>query len=409
MLFNKKPVQEIVLPDKIKRSRWILFILVLAIALTAFTVALTGLLSKDPGWRTVEIKRSEADTCAGDFVFQYKLGRNGTAEYKKVQQIYSDAAEYMEGVFSLSSSALVPGNLYAVNHHPGEAVEVDPVLYRAFETMERHGSRAAFLAPVYAEYENLFQSTDDWMAESFDPDKNPDQAAYFEELLSFLGDPAHIRVELLGGSQVKLLVSDEYKAYAEQTGIEDFIDFYWMKNAFILDYFLDVFQKEGFTHGFLTSREGFSVSLGDVGEAFTTPVFDWQADAVYTAGNLSYEGVFHVVPFHDYTTRDAVGDRFYVLADGSTYTPYIDPADGRCKGSLHDLLICSRDTSTADLLLMACPLFIADQWNEALAAELAQQEGLVYCKDRTLYHSGDAAIVGLFSVNDIQYKEDSLP
>lgn len=41
-------------------------------------------------------------------------------------------------------------------------------------------------------------------------------------------------VELLGGNQVKLSVSDDYLAFAEKNFISDFIDFSWMKTLSLL-------------------------------------------------------------------------------------------------------------------------------------------------------------------------------
>lgn len=70
-----------------------------------------------------------------------------------------------------------------------------------------------------------------------------------------------MNVELLGGNQVKLSVSDDYLAFAEKNFISDFIDFSWMKNAFITDYVADVMIDNGYTLGSLTSYDGFTRNL----------------------------------------------------------------------------------------------------------------------------------------------------
>ena len=56
-------------------------------------------------------------------------------------------------------------------------------------------------------------------------------------------------------------VSDDYLAFAEKNFISDFIDFSWMKNAFITDYVADVMIDNGYTLGSLTSYDGFTRNL----------------------------------------------------------------------------------------------------------------------------------------------------
>ena len=47
-------------------------------------------------------------------------------------------------------------NLYYINQHPNEEIEVEEVLYQAFSLLEKYGNRAIYLAPVYIQYKNLF-------------------------------------------------------------------------------------------------------------------------------------------------------------------------------------------------------------------------------------------------------------
>ena len=188
-------VQEIVLSEEHKTLRLVLFILVLGIALTAFTYGIYQWLRKDPGWRTVDVKPSEiGGTCAGDFTFQYKLGSSGAAEYKKVQQVYTDACTYMYEVFKQEESVLVQGNLYKVNASEGENVKVDPFLYEVLQKMEASGTRALYLAPVYEYYRSLFQCSDDMTASLVDPLYDADAAEDIRNLCAFINDPAAISI-----------------------------------------------------------------------------------------------------------------------------------------------------------------------------------------------------------------------
>ena len=395
---KERPVQEIVLSENHKKLRIVLFVLVLALALTAFTYGIYSLVRKDPGWREVTVKPGAESTCAGDFQFQYKMG-SGAAEYKRVQQIYTDACEYMEAVFSQSVSVTVPGNLHAVNASPNEEVTVDPVLYDALAKMQSSGRRTLYLAPIYDYYDNLFQCNDEWETESFDPFTNPEVAETFEEICAFIGDPAEIDLQLLGDNTVLLHVSEDYLAYGAETGIENWIDFYWMKNAFILDYIADTLIQEGFTAGYLTSAEGYSASLGDCGETYSTSIYDLQPEGIYAAAVLQYTGACRVVAFHDYTTKNQIGDYFFMMSDGTSRTPYIDPYDGFCKAAIHDFLVYSNSDSCADLLLAACPCYISDAWSDPVGLP-----GYVYCQNRVIYHQGFGELTQVFEDEEVVYQ-----
>ncbi len=146
--------------------------------------------------------------------------------------------------------------MYDLNRHPNETMVVDDALYHAFELIAETGNRAIYLAPVYTEYDNLFFCNDDSETVNYDAYQNGEVAAYFSEVAAYSNDPSDVNVELLGGNQVKLSVSDDYLAFAEKNFISDFIDFSWMKNAFITDYVADVMIENGYTLGSLTSYDG---------------------------------------------------------------------------------------------------------------------------------------------------------
>ena len=91
---------------------------------------------------------------------------------------------------------------------------VDDALYHAFELIAETGNRAIYLAPVYTEYDNLFFCNDDSETVNYDAYQNGEVAAYFSEVAAYSNDPSDVNVELLGGNQVKLSVSDDYLAFA---------------------------------------------------------------------------------------------------------------------------------------------------------------------------------------------------
>ncbi len=401
-------VQEIVLSEEHKTLRLVLFIAVLAVALTAFTYGIYHLVRKDPGWRTVTVNPSETGgSCAPDLTFQYKLGSGGAAEYKKVQQIYADACTYMYEVFSQEESLLVPGNLHAVNSRPGQDVQVDPFLFETLQRMEASGTRAHYLAPVYEYYRNVFQCSDDASAQLADPLYDPDAAADVRALCAFLNDPAAVSLSFPAENTVRLEVSDAYQAYAEETGVTAYVDLYWIQDAFELDYIADQLIDGGFTSGYITSRSGMSVSLGSVGEDCTTQIFDAQPEGIYAAAVLTNDRAVKIAAFHDYTTAKDLADRYYVYADGTARFPYVDPQDGVCKAALHDLVLVSEEQSLADMVLEAFPVLISDTLDEQALQGLSCDK--VYCKDRVVYASKGLDLTNIFQNEEITYQSVTLP
>ncbi len=223
-------------------------IVLILIGAGALVYALMSFLTVKAGWTTIGTSSSEAD-CSDEFIFQYYLGAgelSPTAENKAVRTLYTEASRTAYQLFHTSQGFDGVHNLYYINQHPNEAIEVDEVLYQAFSLMERYGNRAIYLAPVYVQYSNLFGCNDDAETASFDPRQNDEIAEYFAEVISFAGDEDAVDIRLLGDHRIELYVSDAYMDYASEIGFSEYIDFYWMKNAFIADYIADTMKENGF-------------------------------------------------------------------------------------------------------------------------------------------------------------------
>ena len=90
--------------------------------------------------------------------------------------------------------------------------------------------------------------------------RRPDDDAAAEEtaaVAAFTQNPDDISLELPGENQVCLHVSDAYQAYAAEMGYTAYLDFFWMKNAFLIDYLADTIRGEGYQLGIISSKDGF--------------------------------------------------------------------------------------------------------------------------------------------------------
>ena len=390
-------------------------IVLILIGVCALGYALVSFLTVDAGWTTIIASSSETD-CSDEFIFQYYLGGGelcASAENKAVNALYTEVTKTAYQLFHTSQGFDGVNNLYYINQHPNEEIEVDEVLYKAFSTMEKYGSRAAYLAPVYVQYSNLFGCNDDVETFDFDPYQNEEIAVYFAEIISYAKDKNAIDIQLLGNDKIKLYVSDAYMSYASEIGFSEFIDFYWMKNAFIVDYIADTMKANGFVKGSISSYDGFVRNLDDIsGSEYAFNLFDREGTSIYHAGVIRYDKAMSIVYLRNYPANSSLDwQHYYEFQDAEIRTAYIDAADGYCKSALNDLVSYSQDSSCAEILLQVIPVYINDYF-EAERLSVLVQGGIhsIYCENKViLYNDQSLRLTDLYDEDEVRYTSRYLP
>lgn len=411
---HPKPVEKIELSEKFPKGRLVLTIALILIGVCALGYALMSFFTADTGWTTIESASSEAD-CSDEFIFQYYLGAgelSATAENRAVSRLYTEAARTAYQLFHTSQGFDGVKNLYYINQHPNEEIEVDEVLYEAFSTMEKCENRAVYLAPVYVQYSNLFGCNDDVETVDFDPYQNEEIAQYFEEIISFAKDKNAIDIQLLGNHKIKLHVSDAYMRYAAEIGFSEFIDFYWMKNAFIADYIADTMKANGFVRGSISSYDGFVRNLDDVsGMKYALNLLDREGSSVYYAGVMQYDQAMSIVCLRNYPVNSSMDwQHYYAFRNGEIRTAYVDVADGYCKSAVNNLVSYSDDSSCAEILLQMAPVYISDHFEpERLSALVQSGIYSIYCEDRVIfYNEKSLCLTDLYDENGVRYRSQYL-
>ncbi len=348
------------------KLRIALIVLALVVAAGAFAAGIHALLDQSSGWQTVEAYPEGVD-CSGDFVLQYYLGEGGasdTVSYKKLSGLYTQALEE-------ACAAFYPqGALAAVNASPNEEVTVTPALYRALEQLEAAENRSIYLAPVYALYNQVFLSEDEDEARRFDPMYSEELGAYAAEIAAFASDPDAISLELMGEDRVLLRISEEYLTFASENGIETFLDFGWMTNAFMVDYVAETLLRGGYTTGYLASFDGFTRTLGPEGTSYSLNLFHREGTEIRLPAAMDYAAPMSVVTLRDYPMSEADRWHYFTYSDGSVTTAIIDPMTGLSKSAISDLTACSKSHSCVEILLATVPVFLADEADMTLLQEL---------------------------------------
>lgn len=239
----------------------------------------------------------------------------------------------------------------------------------------------------------------------FDPRLSESVRQEYSELAAFAVDPTAIDLQLLGENQVRLYVSENYLAYAEQVGIVDFIDFSWMKNAFIVDYLAQVMTEHGYTHGSISSYDGFLCNLDDRDTLYSLNLFDRVGGVIYQAASMEYVGAMSVVYLRDYPINDMDELHYYELRNGEIRTPYLDVQDGLCKSAVGDLTAYSRTLGCAEILLQISPIYIADEFQKQALDSLSEREIYsIYCENQVIFgNDPELSLTRLYETDELHY------
>lgn len=357
MAHYPRPVKRIDVEGKFSKARIVLLVLSVTVALVAFGIGISAFFGRNTGWQEIEAM-PEGVSCAGDFTLSYYFGDSGAsaaAENKAISALYSDAVEEGYRLF------YPDGELARINAAPNTAVTVDPAVYAALQKAEKAGNRCLYLAPVYVEYDRVFQAENEVVAAGYDPSQSAEVAAYVEQIAEYANDPAMASLEFLDGNRVMLKLAPDYLSFAQENEITEFLDFGWMKNAFIIDYMADILVENGYTRGFLASFDGFTRNLDASGQNYNFNLFDRLDDKITRPAVMTYTGPMSIVYLRNYPLSDRDKWQYYSFANGHVTTAFIDPADGMSKSATDNLVVYSASAGCADVLLAAAPVFLADE------------------------------------------------
>ncbi len=398
-----RPVERIELDEKNTKRRMIATIILLALGLSLVAYSMTSWLTQKAGWVEITVTAASAESVAGDLAFQYELGTGSlseTAERKTVSTLYTTLCMEAYRIFSPNSSFTGVLNLCYVNEHPNEEIKVDPALYAAFELLEAYGNRDIYLAPLLIDYKNLFLCPEDYATADFDPYQNADVAAFCQTVADFARDKDAIDLVLLGDNKVKLHVSEEYLAFLAENGIDTYLDFYTMRNAFAVDYVAEGLIEKGFTSGNITSYDGFARNLDTRETPYSLNLFDRVGMDIFVAARMDYKGANAIVFLRSYRLTEQ-DDTYYMLQDGTARHGHIDAADGLCKNSLENLVGYSKTAGCSEILLSLRPVYIADTFDsEALFA--LENSGIhsIWFENQQLCHTEENAVFNAFFTDE---------
>lgn len=361
------------LSDKNRTVRWVLIVLLLVVAAVAIVTGLMAALETPAGWQTVKVDSANLN-CSEEFVLQYEYGAgeaSPTAESKALKALYGKAVEDAWKLFFNEAGDTDLVGIYDINQNPNREIRISEDLYQALLQLE--GTRVLYLAPIYAEYNRVFFSENDTVAKEYDPGLNEEQRAYVQKLADFANDPKAARLVLKGQNMVEFQVSEEFLAFAKENEIRYLLDFGWLRNAFVVDYFADLLTKNGFTNGYVASLDGFTRNLDQKGNTYSLNLFNKGEKGVGLAAVMEYSAPKSLVFLRNYPMYDMDAYRYYCYEDGRTVTAMIDLTDGQSKTATNNLVSYSDQLSCGKLALTMMPVYVAESLSEEALNSLTEQ------------------------------------
>lgn len=386
-------MERIELNEEHLSRRFLLAGTLLVVGATLIAFGLMRFLTPASGWQAIAANGTGEPSCAEEFTFFYEAA--SSEDVKAAAALYTDACQRAYRLFLCEEEFDGVVNVCTINHRPNEVLTVDPALYKAFSTAVEGGRRELYLGPVYARWNDLFFCQDDVQLAFYDPRLSEDVAREYREVLSFANDPGAVDLELLGEDRVRLRVSEDYLAYAEREGIDRFLDFGWMKNAFAADLVAEELAAGGITRGVLSSYDGFTRNLDGREGTYDYPLYHRRDGVVWLAGNLRYQGPKSLVCLRDFAANERDRGRFYTLQNGEVRTPYLDTADALCKSALSCLVCYDEERTCAQMLMEMIPAYITDSpFDREDAAALAQRGvDAVFCQGTVVCHTDAQAVL----------------
>ena len=401
------PVEEIELSSAHKGPRIAAAILLLVIGAGALVFAFMQLLAAQSGWQEIGAS-SGSVSCADEFTLLYDLGAGGesaSAEKRALNALWSQATTTGYQLFTNDSLFADMHNMRYINDHPNETIEVDPALYRAFSQVAASGDRHIYLGPVTDYYQNLFFCQSDSETAGYDPAQDESLRQWYTRCAAYASAPQAVELELMDENKVCLHVSEDYLAFARQEEITDFIEFGWMKNAFLADYLADQLLEKGFTNCAISSYDGFVRNLDERETVMGINVFDRPEGQPVAAAVLQYTGPHSFISLRNYPAVELDERRFYTMEDGRVLAAYLDTADGLQRTAADGLIVYSETVSCGEMALELAPIYVADSLDaDALAALAGEGVYTLRCEDgQVLYTDPDARLSDFYETESFTY------
>ena len=364
-----KPVEKIELSEKNLRLRAVFAIIFFVIGITAIGFGVKSCLEGNSGWQIIEIPQSK-DSLASELTVMYNPGHGDksiASERKAVNLLCTSA---MKDACLMFDPFCEGGYITAINTSQGQPVKVPGRLYAAFEEMEKSGSRLLYYGPYYEILYQTLGAGDDYSASVTDPGMSAETRELFDKISVYVNNDNAVKLQLLENDTVKLGLSAAYAQFARENGIDVFIDFGWLKNAFAVDLVADALTDGGYTNGFVSSCDGFSRYLNGKEYTYDVTLYKNVDGGPAEAARFGIGQIASGVLFHNMKLNSIEG--VYRYGDGKTVTLYTDK-DGSQAAAADSMYVYSSSLSCSQTALYGADAYLRKQPDTATVRSIGEK------------------------------------
>ncbi len=330
----KKEQETIVISNKHLPLRIALFVAALALAIFAFSKAITNLGIHEEGYYTIQAASDkEAANYTSGIELSYHIKGESVGEmrelYKGVTNEYTSILARAYKLLDNTASYEGYNNLAYIYQHQGEKIVLSEELFGILDdaykkTLEQRGFNM-FAGALYKEWSDIVYSYDH---EEIDPSVNEEEASRIAKIAALVNDLSNFELVLdKAEKSVIFKVSDEYEEAAEQLGIEvPALDLNLMKYAYMMEMIRAHFEAAGLTDGILTSDNGllsgqYSLVINMEDVSLSYPVYGLDDDGkVYKMTDDGMDGKFSLAAFRSFPMTDEDLSAYTVTdADGNVH------------------------------------------------------------------------------------------
>ncbi len=340
----------------------------------------------------------------GEYSDEYEMKYNLTGSRQDATNTKKQVTKMTNSQLTLYNRLFDSVNLYDdlinvayINNHINENIKVNDALYNAFKTINDNKSREIFFGPIFEYNDKIYSLDNDDEVKKIDYNYNSEMYNYLTSIYKFKNDSNAINIELLDDFVIRLNVHEAYINLLKENNSKRYIDFGYLKNAFIVDSVANHLSERGFREGYLMSSDGYlRVFNNKISRDYD--IYDYDKADINIA-NITVVGK-SVVNINKFRNKR------YIYSDGRVINNYINP---KALGSdlTANTIVCYSSLSCSEMLLkMEGLMYTAISNYSSLSTNGINT---IYLDGENIKYNDSSLVFNMILVNDkYEYKKVAL-
>lgn len=337
----------------------VLCILALVVAGVAFGIFFANMGNKT-GFETIDYLNTNKYN--NNVSLNYYLDDSGdmsiASKRKLIQNYYSTAIiDFYTAVDEFTPTEGYV-NLGYINNHPNEEIVIYDFLYEALKdayekTIIENSNYSIFSGYLNYFWFNNYQNFDLANSVEFDPlfdDLEKEKLALYTDIAK---NRSLVDLRFYPDNKIMLVVDESLLSLEEKL----YLDFNFLKDAYALEYIASELTKNGFTKGYLISKTGLSIALGEIPSGIE---YSFYLNESGDGFKYSLNKEYRIANLTTFKFNEAYG--YYVEKDSSIFERYFyfDFNMINSYPMINSLQVSSSDKYLYDIIFDAHQIFISN-------------------------------------------------